>query len=274
MRTSGISLGGLAPKDALPAKRAALPPAPAQPTCVSRQIGFHRQQPPTPLFLETFRGWLHLMVLATSSSDVMGLTHAILGAGPHASRPPPLKRLPEVQLDTLKGSRAMGSGASRRGRAEGEDVVCMGYVSGRTPGNEPELPGPTSKGALPSYNTLPPGDIMHGETTFDGLQLIPGGVGRQLEREIIPQVNQDLGVFGCHVEYDTARWGICVVVLCSWVENHLLTPHCRLHPAPPSLLRQGVLMEEGLPTTAGGVAAGPNATRASSTPRHVAAPAC
>jgi hypothetical protein len=65
----------------------------------------------------------------------------------------------------------------------------MSYVSGRGPGVEPELPGPTSRNAHTTF--LPHGDVMHGGATFDGLQLMPGGLGRQLEREIIPQVNQE-----------------------------------------------------------------------------------
>jgi len=97
VRTSGISPDGLVPKDALPAKTAALSPAPVHPTCASRQVGFHRQQrsvqqrsaqqpagrlaffhPPP----RSPGGLSHLMVSATSSSDVMGLTHAILGGWP------------------------------------------------------------------------------------------------------------------------------------------------------------------------------------------------
>jgi hypothetical protein len=131
----------------------------------------------------------------------------------------------------------MGSGASRArgGGAEGEDVVCMSYVSGRGPGVEPELPRPSTEHALPSYSTLPDGDIMHGQATFDGLQLMPGGMGRQLEREIIPQVNQDPWVFWMPMwEHDAARWGICVVVLCMLGEI-IFSQHRTLHPAPPSL---------------------------------------
>ena len=144
----------------------------------------------------------------------------------------------------------------------------MSYVSGRGPGVEPELPGPTSRNAHTTF--LPHGDVMHGGATFDGLQLMPGGLGRQLEREIIPQVNQEPpGVLDAMC-YDAGVVSFCCVFPRGGI--HRLTPHLRPHPPPPSLFEAGSC-DAGrageLPSTAGGVAAGPerNTRLVHSTPR-------
>ena len=117
----------------------------------------------------------------------------------------------------------MGAGASRQG-------VCLSYVSGRGPDVEPELPSSATT-STPALD-LPHGDIM-GEASFDGLQ---GGVGRQLEREIVPQVHptKPLGITGstpacenCQHKGQAGGRSFPSAVTGWWVPYRT---HCRLCP--------------------------------------------